>query len=318
MIFELLVFVLGLALTILGANWLIDGATSIARRFGISDLVVGLLIVSIGTSSPELIVTLLSSLKGQPDLAIGNILGSNIANILLILGLSSVIRPIPLEGSTLWKEIPFGFLAALALGVMVNDILFDVSASNNYLSRADGIVLLLFMAIFFVYSFEMMRNTTQHTSSSPKYSLVVAFLWVIVGVSGLYFGGELLLRGALKMAEYAGLSPRVIGLTIVAVGTSIPELVTSLVAVAKKKTEILVGNLVGSNIFNIFLILGVSATIHEIPFAQEANFDVITLLLTTVLFFFFGLFFGYKVITRVEGAIMLAMYGTYITLLMFI
>lgn len=226
----------GVAAIVLSANWLVEGASSIARKFGISDLVVGLTIVAFGTSAPELTVNVFSALEGSTDIAIGNILGSNIGNIFLILGISALIHPLIIQKNTTWKEIPLSLLAAVVLGIVANDQWIDNSTTGNFVSAIDGLVLLAFFTIFLVYTFEISKqqNDTPAEVSAKPFPMWKAILYVVAGLSGLYFGGRYFVQGAISIATQLGMSERLIGLTIVAIGTSLPELATSVVAAYKK------------------------------------------------------------------------------------
>lgn len=313
----------GLALIIFGANWLVDGASALAKRFGISDLVIGLTIVAVGTSAPELTVNIFSALKGSTDIAIGNVLGSNIANIFLILGVSAVIYPIVIQNNTKWKEIPFSLLAVVVLAFVANDVYID-NAQANFISRVDGLILLCFLVIFLIYTFEMARKTNGHNSidvaveqlTQPpikQMSVIKSTIFIFVGLLGLFFGGQYLVEGAINIAKFLGMSEKVIGLTIIAIGTSLPELATSVVAALKKNTDIAVGNVVGSNIFNVFFILGTTAIISPLPFQPSINFDVMVAIIASILLFVTTITLGIKKITRSEGVIFLVLYASYIT-----
>ena len=259
-------FIVGLILLVIGSNWLVDGASSLARRFNISDLVIGLTIVAFGTSSPELVVNLVASFNGNTDIAIGNVVGSNIFNILLILGISAMITPVVVKSTTTWKEIPFSILAVFVMALMANDILLDGDPKSG-ISRIDGMVLLCFFLIFLAYTFALAKHKNHTPETNEKtISLRKSIVFIILGLLGLFFGGKFLVDGAIDIARIFGLSEQVIGLTVVAAGTSMPELFTSVIAAIKKNSDIAIGNVVGSNIFNIFLILGLSASIRPIPY----------------------------------------------------
>lgn len=312
----------GIALIIFSANWLVDGASAIARRLGISDIVVGLTIVAFGTSAPELTVNIFSALKGSTDIAIGNILGSNISNILLILGVTCLINPVDILGATKWKEIPLSLLAVLVLGILSNDVLIDGSITGNVISRIDGMVLLSFMLIFMVYTFEMARRQTfslpmdvypSGVSPLKEQSVLKSVLLITLGLIGLFFGGKYLVEGAISFAKVLGMSEKVIGLTIIAVGTSLPELATSVVAAYKKKTDIAVGNIVGSNIFNVFFILGTTSLVKPIPFDVSINFDILVAIVASLLLFLTTITFHKQRIDRMEGLIFLGLYISYIS-----
>ncbi|MDD2563195.1 MAG: calcium/sodium antiporter [Salinivirgaceae bacterium] len=316
MLLYLLFIIGGAASTIYGANWLIDGSSSIARRLGISDLVIGLTIVSLGTSAPELVVSVISSINGVDDLAIGNILGSNIANILLILGATAIIFPLQIRLSTKWKEIPFSFLAVIVLFFLANDVFMTpVNEGVNILSRADGVILLLFLSVFFVYTFEMSRNKTTDNEVSKNMPVWRAVLLTVVGIIGLFLGGKYLVEGAVGAAKIFGISERIIGLTIVAIGTSIPELVTSIIAALKRNADIAVGNILGSNIMNIFLILGITSVIQPLEFSLPSNIDIFVLAIATMLLFVVTLVFGANTIKRKEGILFVMLYICYLVYL---
>lgn len=302
----------GIALVIFSANWLVDGASSIAKKFGLSDLVIGLTIVAFGTSAPELTVNLFSALQGNTDIAIGNVLGSNIANIFLILGLASIIYPLSIQRNTTWKEIPLSFLAAVVLGILANDQLIDGSAVGSFVSRIDGLVLLCFFVIFMVYTAEIARNQSDTDEGIKPMPLWKSGLLVVAGLLGLFFGGKFLVDGAVNIAEQLGMSQKLIGLTIVAIGTSLPELATSIVAATKKKTDIAIGNVVGSNIFNIFFILGVTSAIQPLPFSPSINFDILVTIFASFILFLSTMVIGKRKVVRAEGIIFLLIYIGYI------
>ena len=304
----------GVAAIVFSANWLVEGASFIARKFGISDLVVGLTIVAFGTSAPELTVNVFSALEGSTDIAIGNVLGSNIGNIFLILGISAIIHPLLIQKNTTWKEIPLSLLAAVVLGIVANDKWIDKSTTGNFVSAIDGLVLLAFFIIFLVYTLEIAKQQPATPSEETAKALPMwkAILYVILGLLGLYFGGKYFVQGAISIATQLGMSERLIGLTIVAIGTSLPELATSVVAAYKKNADIAVGNVVGSNIFNIFFILGTTALIKPLPFSPASNFDIGATILASLLLFVTTLTFGRKKIDRIEGVLFLLIYAGYI------
>ncbi|MGK7394929.1 MAG: calcium/sodium antiporter [Candidatus Cyclobacteriaceae bacterium M3_2C_046] len=303
----------GIVAIILSANWLVDGATAVARKFGISDIVIGLTIVAFGTSAPELTVNIFSALNDATDIAIGNVLGSNIANIFLILGLSSIIYPLVIQKNTTWKEIPLSLLAAIVLGIVANDQLIDRSTEMNAITRIDGLIFLSFFVIFLVYTVEIVKNTPPEADDQTKVIPIGrGVLMILAGLVGLYFGGKFLVQGASTIAANLGISQRIIGLTIVAVGTSLPELATSIIAATKKKTDIAVGNVVGSNIFNIFLILGVTSLIKPLPFSPSMNLDIGVTILASLLLFFTTITIGRRKVDRIEGVIFLILYAAYL------
>jgi cation:H+ antiporter len=311
---NILLLIGGLAAIIYGANLLVDGASAIAKRFRISDLVIGLTIVSIGTSMPELTISVLSALKGNTDIAVGNILGSNTANILLILGLSAIVYPLMVQSNTQYKEIPLGILAVLLIGVMGNDIFID-KGTENVISRVDGIVLLCFFIIFMFYTFQIATNRDAADEQIEFQPMWKSISFLALGVAGLYFGGKYFVEGAVKIAQSLGMSDSLIGFTIVAVGTSLPEMATSIVAAYKKNPDIAVGNIVGSNIVNIFMILGITAVIKPLPIGPTANMDIAITMLASLLLFGSTYALGKREIRRSEGIIFVLIYVIYLTYL---
>jgi len=311
-----LLLVSGFVFLIKGADLLVSGASSLGRRAGISDLVIGLTVVAFGTSSPELFVNLMASAKGNTDIAIGNILGSNIANIFLILGVSSVVYPLTVGKGTVWKEIPLSLLAACLLGVLANDQWID-RAGASALTRIDGIVLLAFFIVFLYYSASIAGKIEGMQEEVPSGVMGIgkSILFVLTGLAGLAVGGDWIVRGAVHTARTLGMSESLVGLTIVAVGTSLPELATSAMAAARKNVEIAVGNVVGSNIFNIFFVLGISATVRPLPFRPASNMDVGVVVLGSLLLFF-SMFTGRKrTLDRWEGVLLLSAYAAYLVYL---
>ncbi len=311
-----ILFILGFVFLVKGAGLLVDGSSSIAKRIGISDLVIGLTIVSLGTSAPELLVNIIASLKGNADIGIGNIIGSNISNIFLILGISAMIYPLAIKHTTTWKEIPLNFLAAIVLFLMANDILIDGAATSS-LGRIDGLILMIFFIIFMYYTFGLAKaHKEKHKHDGfGKIPTWKASLMVIVGIVGLAYGGQWVVNGAIIIAKQFGLSEVLIGLTIVAVGTSLPELATSATAAYKHKTDIAIGNIVGSNLFNIFWVLGLSAVIKPLPFNQIINTDILVYMAATLMLFAYSFTRSKYKIDRGEGMIFILAYIGYIVFL---
>jgi len=314
MILSLLFLVAGLAVVIVGANILVSGSSSIAKRLKISDMVIGLTIVSIGTSTPELAISVISAINGNTDIAVGNILGSNIANILLILGISAMVYPLTVQKNTQYKEIPLVVLAILLIGVTGNDIWFD-GGPINVISRADGVVYLFFFIIFMYYTFQIAGAEDVGDEAIVPQPLWKSLMYIVLGVAGLYFGGKYFVEGAVTIARYLGMSDSLIGLTIVAVGTSIPELATSVVAAYKKNSDIAVGNIVGSNIINVFMILGITATIRPLPLSATTNVDITVALYASVLLFLATFVLHARKVTRAEGVIFTVSYLAYLVYL---
>lgn len=312
---NIIFLVVGLVLILYGANWLIDGASAVAKHFHISDLVIGLTIVAFGTSMPEFVVSTLSSMNGSADLAIGNVVGSNIFNILMIVGCTAIAYPIKVEKSTLTKQIPLVILSSFAVIVCANDIFLDGGA-NNMIGRADGILLLCFFAIFLGYTFAIAHSEENGEDVKVKeLPMWKSILFILLGLFGLIFGGDLFVDGASGVARSLGVSESIIGLTLVAGGTSLPELATSIVAAMKHNSGIAIGNVIGSNLFNIFFVLGTSATIIPLSIGNITNVDLLTLLFASILFWFVGWFFKKRTITRYEGILLVTCYVGYIAYL---
>ena len=316
MILDILLFIVGIILIIVGANYLTEGASVLARRFGVSPLVVGLTIVAFGTSSPELIVSLMSALKGNSDIAMGNVVGSNIFNVLVIGGINALVTPITITRSTVRREIPLMILACLVLSVMALDRVFaGTGATENILSRSEGIVLLCFFLIFLTYTFAIAKGdpSDPHTAPAPTkhYPLWLLVVFIIGGLGGLVLGGELFVDAASSIARTLGMSEGFIGLTIVAAGTSLPELATSVAAALKKEPEIAVGNIVGSNLFNIFFILGTTATVTPIHIGGVSTLDFTMMSFAALLLYVFAVLFGQRVIKRMEGAVLVLCFVLY-------
>jgi cation:H+ antiporter len=310
-----ILFVVGFVLLISGANLLVEGAASIAKKLSISSIVIGLTVVSFGTSAPEFIVSIFASIQGNTAIAIGNILGSNIVNILLILGVSAIIFPLATKENTVWKEIPLSLLAAILLGVMVNDTLIDGGTFSG-ITRIDGIVFLAFFIIFLYYTFGISKVSGENTDLEIKeMSYMKSSFYVAGGLLGLVFGGKWIVDGAIKIAEGFNVSQSLIGLTVVAIGTSLPELATSAVAAYKKQSDIAIGNVVGSNIFNIFWILGFSSIINPLPFSKDSDIDIIMTILSSLILFLI-MFIGKKhTVERWQGIIMILIYIGYVAYL---
>lgn len=323
MILDIVWLIAGLVLIIFGATKLTDGGSALAKSMGVSDLVIGLTIVAFGTSAPELVISVVSAIKGNAPMAIGNIVGSNIFNVLAIIGVTALVRPIKIEKSVMTNEIPFVLLTALLLLVMGNGPWLE-GASSRVLTRVDGLVLLLVFAIFMRYTFSQARKPTpgiqsdplaQEAAATPTMKSWMAAIWVIVGLACLIFGGDRFVAGASGIASGLGVNDAIIGLTIVAMGTSLPELATSVAAALKGRPGIAIGNVVGSNIFNILMVLGVSASIRPLDFGGITDFDLFTLTGACALFWIFGWLFRERTITRLEGSIMAACYVAYVTVL---
>jgi cation:H+ antiporter len=318
-IFKIIYVLFGLGLLILGGNFLVKGSSVLAKIARIPEMIVGLTIVSIGTSAPELFVNIKSALIGSTELAISNVVGSNIANILLILGIGAIIIPISIERDTHTKDIPFAILGSLILWILTSDVFID-KASVNILSRVDSFILISFFLIFMRYLFSKAKNDSKdikEESFSLKEKLV-AILSVPAGIFILALGGNITVDGAISLAQVLGVSERIIGLTIVAVGTSLPELVTTVIAAMKGKTDILIGNIIGSNIFNIFFILGVTGIIKPLVLNTVPVVDYL-FMTGAVVILLLSLYVGKRHhIDKWQGYTMVSIYFIYILLLIFL
>ena len=310
--------IVGLVLILGGANYLTDGAAAIARKFGLSDLIVGLTIVAFGTSAPELTISIMSAVEGNTGMAIGNVVGSNIFNTLLIIGAVALARPIHIGKGIMINEIPLVILASVAILAMGCSPWLDGTAPE--ISRVNGILLLLFFIIFMRYIFSQAQESKheqsgQSAGAKPQPGMWLSAIMVVGGLAALIYGGDLFVDKASAIARSWGVSDAIIGLTIVAAGTSLPELATSLVAAVKGNSGIAVGNVIGSNIFNSFLVLGCAAAVRPLPFGGISMLDLGVLTGSALLFWFFGWFFKTRTITRIEGAIMALCYMLYLTVL---
>lgn len=315
---DILLIVIGFALLIVGASWLVDGASSLAKRMGISALTIGLTVVAFGTSAPELTVNVVSSISGNTEIALGNIVGSNIFNILLILGIAAMVRPVAVDRSSIRVDIPLNMMLAVLLFVLANDTLID-GASHSGISRIDGLVLLTMFAVFIYYTFKK-SNTVKNESTDtqplkPLRATWLSLLMVIGGLAMLVLGGRAVVRGAVNIAQMLGISQAVIGLTIVAVGTSLPELFTSVIAAYKNEPDIAMGNVVGSSIFNSSLVLGISSVITPIPSYATANCDLLVHAGASILLLLFAILQRKRTINRVEGALMTIFFTLYMAYL---
>ncbi len=309
-----ILLIFGFFLLITGADFLVKGASSIAKKLRVSDLIIGLTVVSVGTSAPELAVNVVASLDNSAGMAIGNVIGSNIFNFMVIIGFTALIRPIGLRTSLVKIEIPFAILASLALILVAGDRFLD--NSPGVITRSDGLILLLFFGVFMYYIYLSAKKgeipDDQAPVSEKGYSVWLSIGFLGGGLAALIFGGDIIVESATKIAFKWGMSETVIGLTIVALGTSLPELATSMVAAYRGNSDIAIGNVVGSNIFNIFLVLGVSSVITPLPFASHIMTDALVAALATGLVLFFGYRGTRLKIQRIEGLTLLVLYMGYL------
>jgi cation:H+ antiporter len=313
---DLLFLVAGFVPLIFGANLLVNSASSLAKKLDIPNIVIGLTIVAFGTSSPELIVNIVASITADSDITLGNIMGSNIFNILVILGTSAIIFPLTVKTNTTWIEIPLCLLSAMVVLIMANGNVID-NVSVSVISRTDGILLLLFFMIFISYNIKLMRSGSFNEEVIVKqYSIKKSVILIVLGLILLVAGGRIIVLFAAKLAQDIGISERIIALTIVSIGTSLPELATSVVAARKRNVDIAIGNIVGSNIFNVFFILGISAAINPISVKKMANLDLITNIIASILLFLFIFTGKGRKLERWEGIIFLFVYVVYIIILL--
>ncbi|MBD5254051.1 MAG: calcium/sodium antiporter [Barnesiella sp.] len=310
---NILILIFGLALILGGANYLTDGASAVARRSGISPLVIGLTIVAFGTSAPELVISCVSAFNHNAGIAIGNVVGSNIFNILVIIGLTALVRPIKIERGILVNDIPLVILSSLVILVLGNGVFLD-GDSENIITRSGGLILLLFFCIFLRYTFSIAKSSEESADDSTEIKSMktwVAALAIVGGLGALIWGGQLFVDSASAIARSLNVSDAIIGLTIVAFGTSLPELATSIVAAVKNQPGLAVGNVVGSCIFNVFFVLGASAVISPLPLGGITNVDLLVLVGASLLFWIFGKVIRKMTFTRTEGAVMFLAYVAY-------
>lgn len=309
MIIAFLLLLAGFVLLIKGADWLVNGASALAKKHRVSDLAIGLTVVAFGTSAPELVVNAFAAFDGHHNIVLGNIIGSNNFNLFIILGIAGLITPMAVQTSTVWKEIPISLFAALLLLFSANELFIG---QTKTISRIDGVILLLLFAAFIWYVFKQLKTSPEHIITQSNYSNLKIWVLIGLGLAGLVIGGKLIVNNAVEIATAFGVSEKIIGLTIIAAGTSLPELATSVVAAVKKNNDIAVGNIIGSNIFNIFLILGISSLIRPIQFDTIFNADLLILIGGT-LFLFVAMFTGKKhKLDRWEAGILPVVYIGYL------
>lgn len=313
MLLSIVCFVVGIVLVILGADWLTKGASDLARRLKMSELMIGLTIVAVGTSLPELVISVSSALSGNSGISLGNVLGSNIFNGMLILGVTAMITPIAFSGKMLSREIPFNLLASIVI-LLVSGSMLVGGAPGEYITRYGGMLLLCFCAVFVRYTFSLKGGEEEEAAQQPM-SVGKILLFIVGGLAALIFGGKMFVSGASDIARGFGLSEALIGITIVSAGSSLPELAVSVSAARKGNVGIALGNVLGSNILNVFFILGCSATISPISLAGFSPVDYYVLLASSLFIYLFCAFFGKNKITRIEGSLLVAGYVAYIVYL---
>lgn len=308
MIIQTLLVVLGFVCLTFGANWLVDGASALAKKYKVSDLAIGLTIVAFGTSAPELVVNIIGSLNGYSDIVLGNIVGSSNFNLFIILGISGLILPITVQSSTALKEIPISLFVVIVLLFLINDFRFSEPSS---LDRFDSLIMLAMFAMFLYYVFRQMKQDSNIQADFVEKPTFKIWGLIIIGLSGLVLGGQFVVINSVKIASSLGVSEKIIGLTIVAAGTSLPELVTSIVAATKKNSDIAIGNVIGSNVFNILFILSVSGMIMPIEYNPKFNLDFYILIGGTIFLLTSMLTGQRKKLDRWEAAILFGFYFIY-------
>ena len=315
MFINILMVILGFVLLVIGADLLVRGASNIAAKFHIPEMLIGLTIVALGTSAPELIITITSAQAGATDLIIGNAIGSNLCNILFILGLMALIRPLVIDNEAKKIHIPIALFAAIVILIME---LSSLSSSSAFIDRIDGILLLILFAVYFTYPiFTEIKDIAKSykedkiSGNSKKINVFLSIIFIVIGVVLLKYGGDFVVDNATLIAEHFNISERVIGLTIVAIGTAMPELITSIIAVIRKDTDLAVGNLVGSCVLNLFLILGVGAVITPLEFSSKFNQNLILLCISTFILWMFNFIGKKNTITRFKGFVFLLIFSLY-------
>lgn len=311
--YNLLLITIGFVLLIKGADFLVNGGSSLAKRFNVSDIAIGLTVVAMGTSAPELVVTIISGTQGKNELVFGNIIGSNIFNLFVILGISAVIYPLTVQRNALWKEVPYSLFITIMFFILVNDMMFFESDQNT-LDVSDGVILIGLFIVFLIYIFMSLKRHPEEVGDEDiiVYSNLKTTFMLVGGLAGLIFGGKLIVDNAVILATSWGMSEKLIGLTILAAGTSLPELATSAVAAFQKKSDLAVGNIIGSNIFNLLLVLGMSAVISgPVPYQTVMNVDIYFLIGGTVLLFVFMFTLSKYKLDRSEGFVYILFYIAY-------
>lgn len=315
MLWTFIKLIIGLALILVGANYLVDGSSSVARRLGISEFVVGMTIVGIGTSTPEMVVSFIASIQGSPDIAVGNIVGSNIANVFLILGVTALVSPIGLTRGNIRYDIPICMAASLLLFIFGSDrTLFGAQA--NTISRAEGAVFLVCFILFMVYSVRSGKEAGVQKGADEEpqkqQPVWIAAAYIVGGLFGLIYGGRVFVSSGTAIAAWFGVSDAFIGITVMALGTSMPELAASVIAALKGKGQMALGNIIGSNISNILLILGGASLITPLTMTDITLTDMLMMLSTTILLLVCNTAFRRKVIDRYEGTLFVVLYVAYI------
>lgn len=309
---EIVLVIVGVALIVAGANFLTDGASAIAKRLHIPQIIIGLTIVAFGTSAPELVVSVIGSIEGSGGIAVGNVIGSNIFNVLCVLGACALVHPVPVKLNTLRFDLPIALVASILLMLVLSDMPLD--GMPSLISRSEALTLLLFGLLFLLYTIVVGKqggDASETEEEGRNMHWLLAVVYLIGGLAGLVYGGQLFVGNATKIASSLGVSETLIGLTLVAWGTSFPELATSVVAAMKGNTDIAVGNVIGSNLFNIFFVLGIAGTVRPLSNLQFTSLDIWMQLLAMVIALGVALFWGKREIKRAEGGVMLLVFILY-------
>ena len=309
---EIVLVIVGVALIVAGANFLTDGASAIAKRLHIPQIIIGLTIVAFGTSAPELVVSVIGSIEGSGGIAVGNVIGSNIFNVLCVLGACALVHPVPVKLNTLRFDLPIALVASILLMLVLSDMPLD--GMPSLVSRSEALTLLLFGLLFLLYTIVVGKqggDASETEEEGRNMHWLLAVVYLIGGLAGLVYGGQLFVGNATKIASSLGVSETLIGLTLVAWGTSFPELATSVVAAMKGNTDIAVGNVIGSNLFNIFFVLGIAGTVRPLSNLQFTSLDIWMQLLAMVIALGVALFWGKREIKRAEGGVMLLVFMLY-------
>jgi len=312
MFLDIILITIGFVLLILGANVLIEGASNIAKKLNIPEMLIGLSIVAIGTSLPELIITITSASKGTSDLIIGNAIGSNICNLLLTLGIVSIIKPIKVDKEAKKIHIPILVIVTCIILLIATGV---IGISENEIDKSTGTLLLIMFISYFIYpiikEINNIKKNYKENKDKKNINLILSFLYIVIGIIFLKYGGDFVVNNSISIAKIWGISEEIIGLTIVAFGTSLPELVTSVVAIIKGDEDLAIGNLIGSCIFNLLLILGVGAIITTLEFSYQSNQNLALLAIVTLLIWIFNYIGKKKYITRTKGIILLLVFIGY-------
>lgn len=309
---EIVLVIVGVALIVAGANFMTDGASAIAKRLHIPQIIIGLTIVAFGTSAPELVVSVIGSIDGSGGIAVGNVIGSNIFNVLCVLGACALVHPVPVKLNTLRFDLPIALVASILLMLVLSDMPLD--GMPSLVSRSEALTLLLFGLLFLLYTIVVGKqgdDASETEEEGRNMHWLLAVVYLIGGLAGLVYGGQLFVGNATKIASSLGVSETLIGLTLVAWGTSFPELATSVVVAMKGNTDIAVGNVIGSNLFNIFFVLGIAGTVRPLSNLQFTSLDIWMQLLAMVIALGVALFWGKREIKRAEGGMMLLVFILY-------